>query len=86
MGTAIIQQVGKDSIAGRHSITFTRTVYVGGDMEAIFVSGTETESEVVETFRRIVTDRLEDVAFSSLSEPSFADDWNSEEDAIYDDL
>lgn len=85
MGAAVFQRSGGAVLQGS-SMTVARAVCVVGDMQFFFVSGTEIDSEVIGTFRRIVTERYEDIAFSSLSESSFAEDWGSKEDAVYDHL
>ena len=92
MGAAVLQRATRreslkfvietDSTNAQHSNCSA------GLIQYVYLTGADADggSEVVAFFRQVVHDRLEDIAFSSLSESSFAQDWDSEADAVYDDI
>lgn len=64
---------------------FSGFSYTAFDIVVRYITGTDDASAFVTPLTDVIR-RLEEVSFTALSEASFAQDWNSDEDAIYDDV
>lgn len=89
MGSAVLQEARRradDRSALRDEATndrFSGFSYTAFDIVVRYITGTDDESAFVTPFIDVMR-HLEEVSFTALSEASFAEDWNSDEDAIYD--
>jgi hypothetical protein len=80
---------------GKRGTSLSGESLTGGSVSAysartaifLFFSGPAFESDIVaDLWQDVFLEHLEHTAFAALAESSFAEDWNSEADAIYDDL
>lgn len=89
MGSAVLQKARRtadDRLAHRDEAVndrFSEFSYTGLDVFIRYITGTDDECAFVTPFTDVIR-RLEEVPFTALSEASFAEDWTSDEDAIYD--
>lgn len=91
MGSAVLQEARRradDRFARRDEAVndrFSGFSYTAFDIVVRYITGTDDEFAFVTPFTDVLR-RLEEVSFTALSEASFSEDWNSDEDAIYDDI